>query len=298
MSQATAQVRRVLRSSPHKQESQPSGKKSLLQSPGALLVAAFGSLFVGYVFNVRGMGTSLDNYFNGLNSAAQGHQSQVASTFIAGLPLVGAAVLVLVGMAVLRALGPSQRTLGHVKTQEAGVEIFVADAGDNGVSHKVGRAAYRLLLPHVRKGKRLGLNDTLCTDLKVRRDHVSDLYGALLRYTDRRRTPGDDAKRLNTVIELLLAVEVSEDKTAKTTRSVSTASVIAFQGAAATAPPAAPISPNASTLSAPVPLATALGVQAVLEMKAKKAAVLVHPARLDRREMSMIRSRTFRKTKW
>jgi hypothetical protein len=241
------------------------------------------------------MGTSLDNYFNGLNSAAQGHQSQVASTFIASLPLVGAAVLVLVGMAVLRALGPSQRTLGHVKTQEAGVEIFVADAGDNGVSHKVGRAAYRLLLPHVRKGKRMGLNDTLCTDLKVRKDHVSDLYGALLRHTDRRRTPGDDGKRLNTVIELLLAVEASEDKTAK---SVSTATVLAFQGAAATAPPAAPISPNASTLSAPVPLATALGVPAVLEMQAKKAAVVVHPARLDRREMSMIRSRTFRKTKW
>jgi hypothetical protein len=240
------------------------------------------------------MATDLDNYFNGLNHVAQGHQSQVASGFMTGLPLVGAALLVLIGMAILRALGPSQTTLGHVKTVEAsGIEVFAAEAGDQGVSRKVSRAAHRLLLPHVRKGRRLGLNDTLWKDLKVGRDHVSELYGSLLRYTDRRRTPGDDGARLSTVLELLLAVEASQDK------SVPTATVLAFQAGAVTEPAAAPVNPNACKLSAPVPLATALGVPAVLEMKAKKAAaVLVHPARLERREMSMIRSRTFRKTQW
>jgi hypothetical protein len=110
----------------------------------------------------------------------------------------------------------------------------------------------------------------------------------LLRYTDRRRTPGDDAARLSTVLELLLAVEASEDKNAART------TVLPFQAA----PVAAPVNPNACKVSAPVPLATALEVSAVLEMKKKPGAVMVHPARLDRREMSMIRSRTFRKTQW
>ena len=291
MSQATAQLPRVLRSSPHQQESQPSKKKGLLQSPGVLLVAGFGFLFVGYVFNVRGMGTGLDNYFNGLNHAAQGHQSQVASAFIAGLPLVAAAVVVLIVMAVLKALGPSQRTLGHTKAREAsGVETFVAEAGDQGVSHKVARAAYRLLLPQVRKGKRLGLKDTLCKDLKVGAGHVSELYGALLRHTDRRRRAGDDGSQLSSVIELLLAVEASQDKNAPT------ATVLAFQAVAGPAGPA--VKPNATTPGAPVPPATAPAAPAAVEMKPKKAgAVMVHPARLARREMSMIRSRAMRKAK-
>jgi hypothetical protein len=286
LAQATAQTRRIFRSSPH-QENKPEKKGSLLKSPGSLLVAGFGILFVSYVFNLGGLATTFDAYFASLNHAAQGHSGTVSSLFIKGLPLVAAALVIFIVLVVLRAIGPSKTTLGHSKAQEIrGVDTFVAAAGEHGVSLKVSRAAYRLLLPHVRKGKQLGVGDTLCKDLKVKPDFVSDLYGALLRHSDRIRRQGEDGASIHTVMGLLLAVEASKERSGPkpVLLDLQTPAPVSIQAA-----------PAAQVVAIPQSGLQVVVAKAAAKEKPKSPpAVVVHPARLARREMSMIRSRARR----
>ena len=51
-----------------------------------LIVAAFGALFLAYVFNFRGFETSIDTYFNGLNAAMQSHSPEVTHGYLRLLP--------------------------------------------------------------------------------------------------------------------------------------------------------------------------------------------------------------------
>ncbi len=282
MSQAKAQHRRIFRTSPHQQGQHTEAKRGVLANPGSLIVAAFGLTFVGYVFNVGGMATSIDAYLGGLNHSVQSHNSQVSSIFLRTLPLLGAGLIVLILIAVLRALGPSSRSLAQTEAREvSGVEAFVNAAGDLSVSKKVARTAYKQLLPYVRKGKHLSVKDTLCKDLKVRTDQVSHVYGTLLRHTDRRRKQGDDGRQLRSVLELMLAVEASEDKSAPK------ATVLAFK-----TPGASPVPAEAAVAAVAEAPAVAAAEPVEAKSKPKKpGAVLVHPARLARRELSMIRSR-------
>ena len=270
-SQAAQKVRRVFRSSPH-QTGNEAPRHSLLANPGSLLVAVFGIGFVAYVFNFQGLATGLDRYFGSLNHAAQEHQKQVASMFVGALPVVGGSLLVLLLLALLRGRGTSRKQAAKTVAREIrGVEGFVSAATEQGISPKVARAAYRVLLPYVRKSKYLNFKDTLCHDLKVREDQISDVYGSLLRLSDRRRKSGDNGANLRSVSALLLAVEASVGK------SVPSPALLAMQALALSDVPE-------SALAAPRPALT----------PKKPSAVLVHPARLPRRELSMIRSRPIR----
>jgi hypothetical protein len=285
MAQATAQTR-TFRSSPH-QEKKAEKKGSMFKSPGNMLVAGFGILFVSYVFNVHGLATTFDSYFASLNHAAQGHSGTVSNLFIKGLPLVAAGFVIFIVLVVLRAVGPSKTTLGHTKREETrGVEAFVAAAGEHGVSLKVARAAYRLLLPHVRKGKYLGVADTLCKDLKVKPDFVTELYGSLLRHSDRVRRQGDDGASIHTVMGLLLAVEASKE------RNGPKPVLLDFQSAG---PVAVQAPPAGRVVAIPQSAPPVVVAEAAPKEKKKDApAVVLHPARLARRELSMIRSRSRR----
>jgi hypothetical protein len=270
LSQANEQQRRVFHTSPFQQSQHKKAKRGSLANPGSLIVAALGLLFVGYIFNANGLQTGIDAYFGGLNNAVQSHSPEVSGIFVRTLKLLGAGLIAMILIALLRALGPSGRSLAQTEAREVtGIETFVSAAGEQGVSKKVARTAYKQLLPYVRKARKLGLKDTLCKDLRIKPEQVSFLYGALLRHADRRRTQSDDGTQLHTVLQLLQAVEASEDKSAPQPVVMTIKTAIA------------------TSASAQPPVAMAA------EARPKKlGAVLVRPARLEKRELSMIRSRS------
>jgi hypothetical protein len=251
-----------------------------LANPGTLLVAASGSLFVAYVFNLRGVATWLDSYFGNLNQAAESHQEAVADVFLHALPAMSGVLVLILMLIFLRASG-GKSAAKKPSAESRGVEGFVEAAAAEGISPRVARSAYRVLLPFVRKNRYLGIDDTLFHDLRLREDQLSDIYGSILRLSDRKRRVGDDGAGIRGVTGLLMAVEASEQKPdpATITGRISRNHIAASVAGAANGRPAERPGP------VPVP-----------DLKPKKpSAVLVHPARLPRRELSMIRSRPARR---
>ncbi len=284
--QAAAKSKRLFRTSPHtKDQLPPEKKKSAFASPGGLVVAALGLLFVGYIFNVAGLQTTIDAQMAGLNQSAHGHDKQMARLFINALPVFGAVPVLLLIFALLRGRGTSKKTVAKTRAREIrGIEAFVEAAEAQGVSPKIARAAYRMMLPYVRKGKHLGAGDTLSRDLKVKSDEISNVYGSLLRHTNRRRTVGDDASQIQTVLDLMLAVEGSESK--------ELAAAGTFVAAMKPLRPLTEPEPGtiAASLSAP-PVLAAAAAEEKPAPKARIPSVVMHPARLARKELSMIRQR-------
>ena len=271
---------RVFRSSPH--HAKKHEKTSLFKNPGVLIVAAFGSLFVAYIFNFRGVATAFDRSFAHMNQNAQSHQATVASFFLHALPFTVGLMVLFLMLIFLRAGGSGSSEKSSSKKQSAdarGVDAFVEAAAAEGISPRVARSTYRVLLPFVRKNNYLGVDDSLFRDLRLREEQLSDVYGSLLRLSDRRRRTGDEGLGIRGVMGLMMAVESSEDKTA----------AVAFTGK-----PARPFSGQREAAT-PVTLMAVPGPVAVEPIKPKKpSAVLVHPARLPRRELSMIRNRSLR----
>jgi hypothetical protein len=72
-------------------------------------VAAFGALFLAYVFNFRGFETSIDAYFSGLNAAIQSHNPEVTHGYMGIIPyavvLLLAGFLVIIGKTMFRIVG-------------------------------------------------------------------------------------------------------------------------------------------------------------------------------------------------
>ena len=295
---------RVFRSSPHHPKSQPE-KKGMLASPGMLIVAALGTLFVAYIFNFHGVATGIDGYFGGVNKAAQSHQQAVSTIFIHALPaLVGAMVLFLMLIFLRASGGGSNKSSKSSKkpSLDRGVDAFVEAAAKEGISPRVSRSAYRVLLPFVRKDKYLGIDDTLFHDLKLREEQLSEVYGSLLRLSDRNRRRGDEGAGIRGVTGLMMAVESSEEKpaagtiTGKISRTHIAASVAGQNPHKPAGPVAVPAAvPAVSQVATPIAVMEAPRPVAVEEIKPKKpSAVLMHPARLPRRELSMIRTRPLR----
>ena len=66
------------------------GSREAAGGQGAtLIVAAFGAMFLAYVFNFSGFQTGLNAYFEGLNTAVKAHNSQAARMLIIALPFAG-----------------------------------------------------------------------------------------------------------------------------------------------------------------------------------------------------------------
>ncbi len=147
--QAAAPPRRLFRTSPHtKDQLAPEKKKSLLANPGGLVVAVLGVVFVGYIFNVAGLQTTIDARLGTLNQSAHGHDKQVAALFIHALPVFGGLLVLLMIFAMLRGRRTSGKSAAKTRAREMrGIEAFVEAAGTQGVSPRIARASYRMMLP-------------------------------------------------------------------------------------------------------------------------------------------------------
>jgi hypothetical protein len=280
----TQQPPRVFRSSPHHPGNKP--EKNGAIGPGMIIVAAIGTLFVAYIFNFHGIATSLDRSLGNINQAAQSQQQTVATIFVHALPVIVGAMVLFLMLIFLRAGEGKKSSSKKQSADSRGIDAFVELASAEGISPKVSRSAYRVLLPFVRKNKYLGVDDSLFHDLKLREEQLSDVYGSLLRLSDRNRRRGDEGTGIRGVMGLMMAVESSEEKPAAgtITGKISRAHIA---NSVAGKLPAGPVAVG--------PVAVASTPRPVEEAKSKKpSAVLMHPARLARRELSMIRTRPLR----
>jgi hypothetical protein len=168
-------------------------------------------VFFSYVFNLGGLQTSLDGLFSGLDSSARSHETQVSRFFVAAIPYVIVAMAALILFIVLGSIVRGARTLGKSQKlrnrERVTVAEFLETAGAHGVSRTVAREVYDMLLPYYDNQMRVALSDRLRTTLQLKPVEVSDLYGNLLRHTDRHRRVGEDGARIETVLDLLTAVE-------------------------------------------------------------------------------------------
>jgi hypothetical protein len=186
-------------------------RKGALSHPGSLLTGICALAFFAYVFNLAGLKTYLDRVFGGLDDTARSHNSQVAAWVIKGLPYLGAALAGLVVLLLLLWVGRGAKTLNKKrklgKREAVSLDAFVEAAHARGISGKVAREAYDLLLPHYNHTMRVTLSDRMTTTLYMSHVDISDLYGNLLRHTDRQRNVGDTGAQIDTVMDLLKAVE-------------------------------------------------------------------------------------------
>jgi hypothetical protein len=209
-------------------------RKGTLAHPGSLFVG-FGALFFfAYVFNLAGLQTWLDGLFSGLDTQARSHNNQVSTFVVAALPYLGVAIGAFILIMVLMMLGrgaksvKKRRKLGN--RESVSLHEFADAAAAHGISKKVAREAYRELLPHYDNNMRVTLSDRMTTTLHMRPVEVSELYGNLLRHTDRQREVGDDAGKIDSVLDLLTCVEKS------TVRSLTQSKLHLRQERAAAAP--------------------------------------------------------------
>jgi len=188
-------------------------RKGLLAHPGSLLTAFAAILFFCYVFNVGNVQTFLDGFFGGLDSRVKSHNNEVSTFVIASLPYVGVGIAAVVVFFILMALGRGARTVSKRRKlsgrEEVSLYEFIDAAEKHNISRKVAKQAYYQLLPHYEGQPRIQLGDRMGSSLHMNAVAISDLYGNLLRNTDRMRKVGDDGGKLVTVLDLITAVETS-----------------------------------------------------------------------------------------
>jgi hypothetical protein len=185
-----------------------------LAHPGSYLWGLGGILFVAYVFNAGGLQTWLDAFLGGIDKSAKSHNDEVATFVIAALPYLGFGLVAILLFLILNSLVRSAQSalkrwrLG--RRGEVSVDDFIEQAAQYQVGIKVAREAYRQLLPHYEQQRSVRLSDRFDGILRMKPVDVSDLYGDLLRSGERIRRGGDDGSRLETVLDLILAVENAE----------------------------------------------------------------------------------------
>jgi hypothetical protein len=185
-----------------------SGDRKKANSPlGAIATVAIASGFLAYVFNFQDFATTADTLFSNLNRSAQAQGDTIVPFVITALPflslLVVAFVVYLVARAMQRGMESKrkQRRLSdrHVITLEQFKEL----TAQHGIRPRIAAAAYELLLPFYSSSMRARLSDRLIDDLHMTQAQVHDMWGNLLRNTDRKEKVGDEAN-IHTVMDLLL----------------------------------------------------------------------------------------------
>jgi len=191
-------------------------RKGVLAHPGSLFVGFGALVFFAYVFNVGGLQTFLDGFFGGLDNSAKSHNNEVATFVIASLPYVGVALGAVVLFIVLSMLSRGAKSIKKrhklSSREEVSLHEFEDEAAKHGISKKVAREAYEELLPHYHGQMRVTLKDRMPATLQLKPVEISELYGNLLRKTDRQRKVGDDGASIETVLDLIKAVEESKKR--------------------------------------------------------------------------------------
>ena len=126
-------ARKGMRSSPHRSGDplRPQDKKGI--SWGGVLVGGAGCAFVGYVWNVGGLHTTLDGIFGGWNTTLRGHDALVARWYLAALPVLALVLAVAIVYFMLagaagkvRKLHKRRKKRGAVKAEAVQVATPVA----------------------------------------------------------------------------------------------------------------------------------------------------------------------------
>lgn len=202
-------------------------RKGFLAHPGSLLLALAALGFFAYVFNFGGIQPMLDGFFGDLNQKAQAKNGDVADLVVASVPYVKIGLGVVAAWVVLLLLGrmlkSGTKAAKLSSRRPLTQQEFIDLSAIQGISTKVAREAYGLLLPHYNHRLRTRLSDSLADDLQLNRHERADLVGNLLRRTDRISNweAGDDVA---TVLDLLIAVEEAKPRSlpqgSRHTRSV------------------------------------------------------------------------------
>jgi len=197
---------------PQRRATDPSlTRTGIMSHPGTLMMGLGGVLFAAYIFNFNGTATYLDALFNGWNDAAHAQNHAVQSGVVAAIPYAVGFIALIVLYAILK--GISSALTSHKTTKqlaprkEITLQEFTEHVGNRGVSPKVAKEAFKLLLPYYRNRMRTRLSDSLTTVLQLNRVQIADLYANLLYQTDRHMPPGDEDVDADTVLDLLLLVE-------------------------------------------------------------------------------------------
>jgi hypothetical protein len=196
-------------------------RKGKFAHPGSLFIGFGGFVFFAYVFNLGGVQTRLDNLFSGLDANLRSHNGEVARFVIAALPYLVVAFGALALFMLLSMLGRGARSLTRAnklsKRKEMSVNSLAEAAAVHGISTRVARDAYNELLP-LYNNMRIALSDRLSTTLGLKPIEISELYGNLLRRSDRQRRVGDDGARIESVLDLMQAVERSKPRSLSQSR--------------------------------------------------------------------------------
>jgi hypothetical protein len=187
-------------------------RKGILSHPGTLMMGLGGVLFAAYIFNFNGTATYLDALFNGWNDAAHAQNHAVQSGVVAAIPYAVGFIALIILYAILKGIGSaltSHKTAKQLAPRkEITVQEFTEHVATRGVSPKVAKEAFKLLLPYYRNRMRTRLSDSLTTVLQLNRVQIQDLYANLLYQTDRHMPRDqDDEIEAETVLDLLLLVE-------------------------------------------------------------------------------------------
>ena len=186
-------------------------KKGATSHPGRIVFGVGGVLFAAYIFNVGGTATFLDHFFRSLEKSAHLHDAQVTHAFLVALPFLGLAALSVVALIVFTAVRRGTRTLATVRRlhrrPEHTTQSFATLAASHGISQRVSREAFTLLLPLYRNRMRALFTDSLSRDLRLTPLQISDLRGNLMRMSDRQHPVQEQTTQVETVLELMLAVE-------------------------------------------------------------------------------------------
>ncbi|MEZ2345626.1 hypothetical protein [Terriglobus sp. RCC_193] len=189
-----------------RREDHKSGKSAF----GALITIVIAVLFLGYVFNVAGFATAADHFFASLNTSAQSENDVVVKIMELVYPAVGLIVAALILFGILRFLYRSIR--GAKKTRKLAsrgvitLEQFRKITEARGIRPRISTQAYQLLLPYYTSSMRARLDDRLLEDLHMTPEQVQDIYGNLLRNTDRKESPGEQPG-IFSVMDLLNATQ-------------------------------------------------------------------------------------------
>ncbi|WP_047488616.1 hypothetical protein [Terriglobus sp. TAA 43] len=228
--------RRAMDSAPRRRSTDPQirrrrqdhrpGKSAL----GALITVVGAVLFLGYVFNVVGFASSADRFLSSLNASAQSWTDVVVKIVELVYPAIG---LIGVGLILFAALLFLYRRIrGAKKTRAlAGREVITLEqfrkiTEARGIRPRISTQAYQFLLPYYASSMRARLDDRLIEDLHMTAEQVQDLYGNLLRNTDRKKPVGARTNIVS-VMDLLNAVQAAKrqslmDSTSRPVARIST----------------------------------------------------------------------------
>lgn len=208
--------RRDMESAPRRRSTDPQIRrrredhKSGRSAFGALIITVIAVLFLGYVFNVAGFTATADRFFSSLNASAQSENDDVVKIMELIYPVIGLIIAALILFGILRFLYQSIR--GAKKTRKlAGREVITLEqfrkiTEARGIRPRISTQAYQLLLPYYASSMRARLDDHLIEDLHITPEQIQDIYGNLLRNTDRKESPGSQPTILS-VMDLLNAVQ-------------------------------------------------------------------------------------------